>query len=112
MRRYLPPLLGLALAACSLLGTAAVPATPREQLYALEVSYTAAVRQANDMAAQGLLKGDELAAALADFQAASKALDAADAAILAGNTQTITGALTAAQTALNAFTLYLTEHQK
>jgi phage-related tail protein len=111
MRRLLAPLLALALSACSVLGTA-VPQTPRQQLYALEVSYTAAVKQANGMASTGLLKGDDLTMAMVDFQAASKALDAADAAILAGNTQTIVGALSAAQTALNAFTAYLVEHQK
>ena len=111
MTRILPLALALWLGACSLFG-AAVPTTPREQLYALEVTYTAAMHQANDMAASGLLKGDDLAAALADFQAASKALDAADAAILAGNQATIVGALETAQSALNAFTLYLTEHQK
>ena len=108
MRRLLALAFALALTACSMFGgDVAVPKTPRQQLYALEVTYEALLKEADDMVAQGTLSKDNMSQAVLLFSASHKAMDAADAAILAGDPTTIVGALETAQSALNAFTVYL-----
>lgn len=100
-----------ALTGCSLFATATVPTSARGQLFVLEVSYAAGITTADSLVQAGIIPKESWDSLAKTENAASASLDAADAAVLAGDPKTITGALSAAQIALNALTVYLQEAQ-